>query len=144
MAASYTVNGSWNTTELKGGNVVTPVQEFGIITKPSGIYFQFRRPVSQLSKLPTAARSALIADVADQLADRIEAVMKNDNVLDIAYSQPTNAAGQLLDCMTIYVQSDSGNSQGTVVVPLANLGPGAFTSSRIASEVEALNHAEDL
>lgn len=144
MAKNYTILGSANSTEQQGAGAVVPVQEFSVQTKPSSIYFQFRRPVSQLQKLGDSERAALIAAVADQLATRIEAVAAEPSVLTLAYSQPANAAGQLLDVMTIYVQSDSGNSQGTVTVPLANLGPGEYTSSRITAEVAALNAAEAL
>lgn len=144
MAANYTILGSSATTELQGGNTIVPVQEFAVQTKPSGVYFQFRRPTAQLAKLDQEARNELIASVADQLATRIEEVMAEDAVLAITYSQPTNAAGQLLDTMTIYVQSDTGNSQGIVTVPLANIGPGPYTSSRIHAEVSALDAAEGL
>lgn len=144
MAANYTVQGSWNTTELQGGTNIVPAQEFAVLSKPSGIYFQFRRPTSQLAKLDAAERAALIASIADQLATRIEKVMAESNVEWINYSQPTNAAGQLLDEMTIYVTSDSGNSQGTVSVPLAEIGPGDYTTSRVNAEVAALDAAEGL
>lgn len=144
MADNYTIQGSANTTEQEGGGVVIPVQEFAVLTKPSNIYFQFRRPIAQLQKLDAGDRKALVASVADQLATRIEDVAAEDNVLTLSYSQPANAAGQLLDVMTIYVASDSGNSQGTVQVPLANVGPGDYTSSRVNAEVAALNAAESL
>lgn len=144
MASNYTILGSSNGTELQGGNTVVPVQDFAVQTKPSGIYFEFRRPVAQLQKLDLAGRKELINEVADQLATRIEDVMDEPAVTWITYSQPTNAAGQLLDVMTVYVQSDSGDSQGTITVPLANIGPGAYTTSRVNAEVAALNAAEAL
>lgn len=155
MAENYDFLGSSNTTQNQGGGPPVPVQQFAIRTHPSpnrsaasadapGVYFQFRRPISQLKTLTAAERKDLIDSVATQLAGRIEAVMEKVNVEDMSYSQPTTRAGQLLDIMTVYVQSDSGNSDGTVDVPLANIGPGAYTSSRIADEVEALNDAESL
>lgn len=144
MASNFTVLGSSNGTELQGGNTVVPVQDFAVQTKPSGIYFEFRRPVSQLQKLDAAGRVALINDVAGQLATRIEEVMSEPAVTWMTYSQPTNAAGQLLDVLTVYVQSDSGNSQGTITIPLADIGPGKYTTSRVNAEVAALNAAEAL
>jgi hypothetical protein len=144
VAANFRIQGSSNTTEQEGGGVVIPVQEFAVLTIPSNIYFQFRRPISQLQKLNAADRLDLIDSVASQLAGRIEDVADEDNVLTLSYSQPANAAGQLLDVMTIYVASDSGNSQGTVQVPLANIGPGDYTTSRVHAEVTALNAAEAL
>lgn len=144
MAANFKIQGSSNTTEQEGGGIVVPVQEFAVLTIPNNIYFQFRRPLSQLQKLSAADRLDLIDSVASQLAGRIEDVAVEDNVLTLSYSQPANAAGQLLDMMTIYVSSDSGNSQGTVQVPLANIGPGDYTSSRVHAEVAALNAAEAL
>lgn len=144
MAANFKIQGSSNTTEQEGGGIVVPVQEFAVLTIPNNIYFQFRRPLSQLQKLSAADRLDLIDSVASQLAGRIEDVAVEDNVLTLSYSQPANAAGQLLDMMTIYVSSDSGNSQGTVQVPLANIGPGDYTNSRVHAEVAALNAAEAL
>lgn len=144
MATDYTILGSSNSTEQQGSGAVVAVQEFAVQTKPSGIYFEFRRPKSQLAALSDDDRLALIASVADQLATRIEAVAAEPNVLTLAYSQPANAAGQLLDEMTIYVASDSGNSQGTVQVSLADIGPGEVTSKAIKAEVDALNAAEAL
>lgn len=143
MADNYTFAGSTLTTEQSPGGPTVQVQEFGYYTQPSNIYFQFRRPTSQLQKLSTADRKSLIASVADQLATRIEEVAALDNVETLAYSQPANAAGQLLDIMTVYVESDSGNSDGTVTIPLANIGPGSYTTSRINAEVDALNADEE-
>lgn len=154
MADNFDLLGSTNGSELQGG-VVVPVQEFAIQTRPSagrsdasrdapGVYFQFRRPVAQLAKLDRSERLELIHSIATQLASRIEAVMAEPPVENMVYSQPTNSAGQLLDLMTVYVQSDSGNSQGTVPIPLAHIGPGDYTSSRINAEVDALNAAEGL
>lgn len=144
MASNYKILGSSNGTELQGGNTVVPVQDFAVQTKPSGIYFEFRRPVSQLQKLDAAGRAELINSVAEQLAARIEEVMAEPAVTFMTYSQPTNAAGNLLDVMTVYVQSDSGDSQGTVTIPLANIGPGDYTTSRVKAEVAALDAAEAL
>lgn len=144
MADNYTVLGSFNTSELQGGNSIVPVQEFQIQTKPSNVYFQFRRPTSQLAALDAADRKALIASVADQLATRIEEVVALPNVELLAYSQPTNQAGQLVDTITVYVQSDSGNSEGTVNIPMADIGPGTVTTTAINAEVAALNDAEGL
>lgn len=140
MAANFTVDGSWHTSEVSGGTTITPVQEFAIITKPSGVYFQFRRPETQLAKLSASARAALVASVADQLSTRIEAVRQHDNVIDVGYSQPTSPTGQLLDKLTIYVESSSGQSQGQFAIPMANVGPSQFGA--IANEVDALDAVE--
>lgn len=142
MAANYTVDGSWNTTEIVGGSKAVAAQEFAIITKPSGVYFQFRRPVSQLSKLSSADRAKLVASIADQLSDRIEAVANHAQVDALSYSQPVNAAGQLLDTITIFYESTSGNSQGSFDVPMANIGPSQFKA--IDTHVDRLDATEGL
>jgi len=144
MAANYTIVGQWPTTELQGGTNVIAVKEFAVTTKPDGLYFQFRRPQSQLSALSASGQTELIDSVADQLATRIEAVFNLANVTWIDYTQDTNPGGQLLDNMIVYVQSASGNSQGTVTIPLADIGPGDYTTSRVTAEVDALNAAEAL
>lgn len=140
MAANYTVQGSWHTSEVSGGTTITPVQEFAILTKPSSVYFQFRRPETQLAKLDPAGRAALVASVADQLAVRIEKVATHDNVIGVSYSQPTNVTGMLVDTITVYVESTSGQSQGQFSVPMANIGPSQFKA--INDEVTALDAVE--
>ena len=144
MAANFGRVKTWRTTELEGGSSVVPVQEFSTTSNPSGLYFQFRRPESQLAKLSATDRAALVASIADQIAVRMEAALKLHGVTWLAYSQPTNPAGQLLDIITLYVESDSGDSEGQVDVPIANIGPGEYTASRVAAEVEALNDIEGL
>ena len=144
MAANYAIIGQWPTTELQGGTNVIPVKEFAVTTKPDGLYFQFRRPQSQLGKLDASGQAALVHSVAEQLATRIEDVFNLPAVTWIDYTQDTNPGGQLLDNMIVYVQSDSGNSQGTITIPLAEIGPGTYTTSRVDKEVEALNAAEGL
>ena len=143
MASNYTFAGSTLTTEQAPGGPTVPVQEFGYYSQPSNIYFQFRRPTSQLQALSQSDRTALIASVADQLATRIEDVAALPQVETLAYSQPANAAGQLLDIFTVYVSSSSGLSDGQVTIPLANIGPGDYTTSRINAEVSALDADEN-
>lgn len=142
MAANYTYLNQWPSSALIGGNNVVATVEFAYQTAPDGVYFQFRRPQTQLQKLDAGGRAALANDIAGQLATRIEAVFNLPNVTDISYSQDTTPAGQITDLMTIYVESDSGDGAGNVSVPLANIGPGTYTTSRINAEVAALNASE--
>jgi hypothetical protein len=142
MAANYTFLNQWPSSALIGGNNVVPTTEFAYQTEPDTIYFQFRRPQSQLVKLAAADRAALANSIADQLATRIEAVYNEANVSDIAYSQGQTAAGQITDLMTIYITTDSGDSQGTVTIPMANIGPGAYTDNAIQTELAALQAVE--
>lgn len=133
MAANYAFQSVKNTTELLGGQTSVPVQEFGYVTLPSNIYFQFRRPTAKVTK-------ALVASVADQLATRIEAVFASPNVQGLLYSQTTNASGQLVDVFTIYWASDDGTITGHFDQPMASLGPGN-TPPLVAA---ALAAAEDI
>lgn len=144
MAASFTILGSYRTSQLVGGSSVQPVQAFQVTTKPHDIYFEFRRPIGQLQRLTQEERDAEIAGVAEQLAKRLEAVRVEPHVTDVSYSQTTTPSGQLADTITVYVESTSGESDGTVAVPLANVGPGEYTTSRIHAEVRALDAAEAL
>ena len=117
MAAGYTIQGFTETYQLVGGNKVIRVREFHVVTHPSDIYFQFRRP-----KAKWAAEN--IANVASQLAARIEAVYKSPNVVGLLYSQDIDAAGQLIDMFTVFWQSDDGSISGSLEQPMASLGPG--------------------
>jgi hypothetical protein len=107
---------------------VVKVRQWHVYSLPSETYFQFRRPAT--------ATKATIASVAEQLADRIEAVLHIPEVDDVAYSQDVTPAGQLKDMMTTYYSALGGAIQGSVESDLAHFGPN-YTGNQVAEEIAA-------
>jgi hypothetical protein len=129
MAEDYTIQGFTETSELQGGNVIVRVREFHVVTKPSGIYFQFRRPKAKWAP-------ANIASVAKQLADRIEGVNASPHVTGMLYSQDVDAAGHLVDMFTVFYEADDGAISGSVEQRMAQLYP-ATAQALIVAEIAA-------
>ncbi len=125
--AGFRIEGYTQTQEVQGGNKLVPVREYHVIATPSETYFQFRRdkPRWQFAKT-----------VAQQLADRIEAVLALPNVTDVVYSQNVSDGGRLLDWMTTYYSAADGAINGSVESDLAHFGPGN-TGAQIEAEIAA-------
>lgn len=121
------IQGFTQTSEVRGGNKVVPVREYHVLSNPSETYFQFRRD---------KAHYQFAKDVAGQLSDRIEAVIKDPRVVDVVYSQNTTAGGKLVDWMTTYYSNADGTITGFVESDLAHFGP-KFTLGQIADEIAA-------
>jgi hypothetical protein len=125
----FQILGRVQTQEVRGGNKLVKVREFQVMSLPSETYFQFRRDATQpcyAAPKPCAA----------QFADRIEAVMGDDRVTDVVYSQDTSAGGRLQDMMTTYYSTPDGAVSGSVEQRLANFGPSA-TLALVAQEIAA-------
>lgn len=134
MAGNYTITNVRRTTELQGGSNSVAVNEYSVITSPSNVFFMFRRTLDKTS-------AANIASVADQLATRIEEVFVGPNVTAISYSQDVNQAGELLDNMYVYFQSDDQTASGHIVTSLAAIGPNAtppLVAAALAAQVAYL------
>lgn len=133
MPANYTITAIRQTSQLQGSQTTVPVKEFSVVTKPSAIFFQFRRTLD-------LATPANIASVADQLAVRLEEVLAGPNVEDLSYSQDTSRAGQLVDTITVFWRSDDGALTGHFDQPMAAVGPNK-TPPLVAADIA---HAEAL
>lgn len=125
--ASFQIQSFTNTSEVRGGNKVVPVREYHVLSLPSETYFQFRRDKAHYQYAKT---------VAQQLADRIEAVLNNSLVTDVVYSQDTTAGGKLQDTMTTYYSNADGSITGSVEQDLAHFGPNV-TIGLIKAEIAA-------
>lgn len=130
--AGFRIVGSTQTIEVQGTKIV-PIKEYhayAVSTLPDGqteeTYFQFRRPKS--------VSAGTVHSVAQQLADRIEAVLSSAHVTDVVYSQDTTRGGTLQDRMTTYYASSDGSIEGDVDSDLAHFGPN-FTGQQIAAEL---------
>lgn len=122
----YEIIARVNTKEVRGTRLV-PVREFQVISLPSETYFEFRRDSSQPGFTSPGP-------AAQQLSDRIEAVLALPNVTDVVWSQNTTPAGQLLDWMTTYYATANGSISGSVESSLAQFGPN-FTKAQIDYEI---------
>lgn len=125
----FRVDGYDIVNEYQGGNRVVPVREFHVVSLPSETYFQFRRGKRDGTWISPKA-------TAQQLSDRIEAVLALPNVVDVLYSQDVTAGGKLQDRMTTFYRTVDGTISGSVESSLAEFGPN-FTGNQIATEIAA-------
>jgi hypothetical protein len=123
--AGFDIQSYTTTSEVRGGNKVVPVREYHVISLPSETYFQFRRDKSKWGNAKA---------VAQQFADRIEAVLGNPFVTDVVYSQDTTDGGKLQDTMTTYYRTPDGTISGSVEQDLAHFGPNV-TPGLISAEI---------
>lgn len=125
----FRIDGVTNTKEVIGGNKLVPVHEYHVVALPSDTYFQFRRHPPQPGY--TDPKPA-----AKQLSDRIEEVLADPRVIDVAYFQDTSAAGRLIDSMRTFYVSEDGTVSGSVESDLAHFGPG-LTLEQVSEEIAA-------
>jgi hypothetical protein len=116
-------------TEVRGGNTVVTVFSYQCLSHPSGTFFSFRRTKAQVASGPPVSG-------ANQLSDRIEAVLNLDAVTDVYYFQDTTPSGLLRDMMRTYYQSADGRVEGDVESDLAHFGPN-YTGAQINDEIAA-------
>ena len=125
---AFTIIGIVRTKEVRGTKLVD-VKEYQVMSLPSETYFEFRRDPSQPGfKDPKPA--------AQQLSDRIEAVLALPNVVDVVWSQNTTAAGALVDWMTTFYATADGAISGSVESALKFFGPN-FTRNQVNAEIAA-------
>lgn len=125
----FRIEGFTQTQEVRGGNRLVKVREYHVMSLPSETYFQFRRDQPRWA-------ASNIRSVAQQLSDRIEAVLALPNVVDVVYSQDTTAGGSLQDRMTTYYQTADGAISGSVEQSLASFGPNN-TAALVNAEIAA-------
>lgn len=125
----FRIEGYTQTKEIMGGNKLVPVREYQVVALPSETYFQFRRHPPQPGY--TDPKPA-----AKQLSDRIEAVLADPRVVDVAYFQDTSAGGKLIDMMRTFYMTPDGTISGSVESDLAHFGPG-LTLAQVSDEIAA-------
>lgn len=116
MANSFVILSTRELQLLVGGNELVDGIQVGALTVPSGFYFAFRRPSS-------GATQAIIDSIADQYSVRYEEVAAGPHVTDLQYVADVSDAGQPMDTVRVYWQTDDGASRGYVTVRQADLGP---------------------
>lgn len=126
---AFRIEGVSNTQEYRGGNRTVKVREYHVVALPSETYFEFRREIGTPGY--TNPKPA-----AQQLSDRIEAVLGLADVTDVLYSQDVTQAGRLQDRMETFYRTPTGTISGSVESSLAQFGPN-FTGAQIAAEIAA-------
>ena len=103
--------------EFLGGTKTRDVLVLQAWTVPHDVYFEARY----------AAKDYTVANVlaaAEGYGIVLEGYYDIDGVADIAWSQIETRDGQLLDSITFFVDSTSGNSSDTFTVPYRRLARG--------------------
>ncbi len=132
--ANYEIIGQYPDTEVIGGAKVRDVQVIQAVTSPSEIYFEVRVPRSQAS-------TSYLKYTAQSYRDIYETLAAIAGVADVQWSQRPTQAGNLTDWVTLYVESDSGESTGVIDIPFSGIA--ALTGgTRIPQLVAALNATE--
>jgi len=132
---SFTIVTQEPTVEYIGGTNTQDVIAVGFVTTAHQVYGEVRVPQASYS-------AALAKAAAAGYADIFETIFSFPNVSDLAWGQRTTRAGLLVDQVTIYVSSDSGQSTAPLgPIDLVNLGPGLH-SPEIAALAAQLTSAE--
>lgn len=126
MPANARIIGREQISELRGANKLVPVIQYTVETVPSAIQFQFRRP--------KGTALSTVSSVAEQLADRFEAVLAGQRVTDLDYFQDTTPGGQLRDMVRVFWRTLDGRAEGHFDEWMPELGPN-HTFRRVDEEV---------
>ena len=131
MAANYDILAQRPDTEWLGGGQTRQVMAVGIVTKPSGVYMEFR--VAKPDYTP-----AVVRQDANGFAIVIEQLFDIPGVIGVQWSQVPGASGQLADVLDITVQSDSETATDTFTVPFAKLTQD-YVAAQAAKAIDTLN-----
>lgn len=136
MAATYSVLYQYPTVEFLGGTMTRDVMSVGYQTKPHGVVFEVRIPKNDYT-------AAQVASMGIGYSGEIESVFTHPGVTDATWAQVSNAGGFLIDEIVLTVESSSGNSSATLVVPFAEMAPETL-APKVAALRETLDDAEAL
>jgi hypothetical protein len=132
---------SWGTVVVQypgvvflGGTQTQDVTFVGYSSKPSGVYFEV--PIPQ-----TVYSAKTVSDYGLGYVGSIETMLALPGVVGGEWTQTPTPAGELTSNLVVYVQSDSGNSQGSIAVPFGDLEVPAW-NDKIAALRTELNAAE--
>jgi hypothetical protein len=111
--------------ETDGGNVARNVMVVGTLTNDHGVYFERRYPRAAFKQANAIADARGFTIIFELLFDI-------DGVDAVTWGQQLNSANQLVDYVTVYYTSTSGDSSDYVATPFSQ-----FTQDHIAAEVAA-------
>jgi len=125
MAQDWTIVTQYPDIETDGGSVARPVMVVGTVTAEHGVYFERR--------YPRATFKESIAQIdANGFTIVFEDLFKIPHVDSVTWGQKLNAAGNLIDFVTVYYVSTSGNSNDYLEVLFSQL-----TQQKVANSVKA-------
>jgi hypothetical protein len=136
VAEHWQFETSYEDVEFLGGNKTREVLVTGIRTKPSGIYVEVRVPKAIFTKYGAAS----VNDPAGAWATIFETIARMSHVAGVQWGQESKN-GMLEDVAIVTVESDSGESEATVTVPIAKIGPNV-TIPEVAKLNKQLNALE--
>ena len=116
MAATYQIVTQRPNTQYIGGTTTVAGMSVGFVTKPNGVYAEVFVPNTDYNTGEVNAAVMGMALIMEEL-------FSFDDASGVAWSQRVNDSNLLVDQVTIYVESDSGNSTGSLTVDVVNLGP---------------------
>ncbi len=99
--------------QLRGGTQIQEVVEVGAESIPSAVFFQFRLGATGYTR---AAGQAY----ADGFGLLIEGLLALPVVAAVSYVQDVDAAGQLLDQLEVFWQTEDGSAQGSIVTLMSS------------------------
>lgn len=134
MATNYTGLTTKETIEYLGGGQSRDAIQVAGFTVPHNVWFYFRIPRTAFTDVKATGQ-------AQAYAGLIEDIFKNANVAGVEVQPVENAIGFLVDTVTVYVQSDSGDSQGTFDISFYALDP-ARVDADVAKLAATLNAVE--
>lgn len=124
MAEDWTIVAQYPDVETQGGQIARDVMVVGTLTTAHQVYFERRYP-----------RATFSAKVAQQDARGFTSVFEDlfniAGVEAVTWGQKLNAANQLVDYVTVYYSSTSGDSSDFVEVLFSQL-----TQSYVAAQVK--------
>lgn len=112
--ASYQVISQIKSVQVLGPTRVIDVEQVGVVTSPSGIYFEY--PVPFDTFLDHEGRA-----VIGPLVDAIEEVMAGSAAIGASYFQDVDAAGLLVDYLDVVVEFIPGGARPpmTTTIPIS-------------------------
>ena len=131
----YTVVTQYPTVNFLGGTQTQDAIAVGIITNQSSIYLEFRIPKGVYS-------ATQVKDYSIGYTGTVESAAEAPGVVGVVWSQQPNAAQELTDYLTFTVQSDSGNSSATFMLPMAQVSY-ANAAKQASALIAQLNDAEN-
>lgn len=118
MASDYLIVHSVPDVAVTAGGDVQDVQRSTVMALPSGVQFPVR--VASAGNIAGAT-----GERASSMAAAFNAASAVAGVVGIQASQDTDVAGNVIDVVTLYIASDSGNVVITKQLPMALFGGAA-------------------
>lgn len=124
MASDWSIIAQYPDVDSDGGSVARDVMVVGTLTAAHQVYFERRYPRAAFSE-------SIAQSDANGFTIVFEDLFKIAGVEAVTWGQKLNAANQLIDFVTVYYTSSSGDSSNFVEVPFSKL-----TQNFVATQVK--------